>query len=98
MPDLLQRPGSRRISARRQRTPRGRHAAVGLDRRRRNRLQLLTMSDLPVDVDVLREEIRNTYTDVSTDHEQEFIFPTGRAWAQELAMGSTIRATQPAGG
>jgi arsenite methyltransferase len=41
-------------------------------------------TDSPVDVDVLREEIRKTYTDVSTDQEQEFIFPTGRAWAQEL--------------
>src|SRR5438876_5893868 len=38
----------------------------------------------PVDVDVLREEIRKTYTDVSIDQEQEFIFPTGRTWAQEL--------------
>ena len=38
----------------------------------------------PVDVDVLREEIRRTYTDVSTDHDAEFIFPTGRWWAQEL--------------
>ena len=42
------------------------------------------MTDPPVDVDVLREEIRKTYTDVSTDTEQEFIFPTGRAWAQDL--------------
>jgi arsenite methyltransferase len=39
---------------------------------------------LPVDVDVLREEIRKTYTDVSTDHDAEFIFPTGRWWAEEL--------------
>jgi arsenite methyltransferase len=38
----------------------------------------------PVDVDVLRSEIRKTYADVSTDREREFIFPTGRAWAQEL--------------
>jgi arsenite methyltransferase len=38
----------------------------------------------PVDVDVLREEIRKTYTDVSTDHDAEFIFPTGRWWAEEL--------------
>ena len=44
----------------------------------------MTASGLPVDIDVLREEIRRTYTDVSTDQEQEFIFPTGRAWAQEL--------------
>jgi arsenite methyltransferase len=42
------------------------------------------MSATDVDVDVLRDEIRKTYTDVSTDQEQEFIFPTGRAWAQEL--------------
>ena len=38
----------------------------------------------PVDVDVLRDEIQKTYTDVSTRPEQEFIFPTGRAWAEEL--------------
>jgi SAM-dependent methyltransferase len=38
----------------------------------------------PVDVDVLRDEIRKTYTDVSTDHDAEFIFPTGRSWAVEL--------------
>jgi arsenite methyltransferase len=38
----------------------------------------------PVDVNVLREEIRKTYTDVSTDADQDFIFPTGRAWAEEL--------------
>jgi SAM-dependent methyltransferase len=38
----------------------------------------------PVDVDVLREEIRKTYADVSNDQQRDFIFPTGRAWAQEL--------------
>jgi SAM-dependent methyltransferase len=37
-----------------------------------------------VDVDVLRHEIRKTYTDVSTDQQRDYIFPTGRAWAQEL--------------
>ena len=42
------------------------------------------MIEPPVDVDVLRDEIRRTYTDVSTDQDQQFIFPTGRAWAQEL--------------
>jgi arsenite methyltransferase len=44
----------------------------------------VSTTKIPVDVEVLREEIRKTYTDVSTDQEQEFIFPTGRAWAQEL--------------
>jgi arsenite methyltransferase len=41
--------------------------------------------EIPVDVDVLREEIRKTYTDVSTEQDQDFIFPTGREWAQQLA-------------
>ena len=40
--------------------------------------------DIPVDVDVLRDEIQKTYTDVATDTDRDFIFPTGRAWAQEL--------------
>ena len=44
----------------------------------------MTASDILVDVDLLREEIRRTYTDVSTEQDQEFIFPTGRGWAQEL--------------
>jgi arsenite methyltransferase len=44
----------------------------------------VSATDIPVDVDVLREEIRRTYTDVSIDQDQDFIFPTGRAWAQEL--------------
>lgn len=37
-----------------------------------------------IDVDVLRDAIRQTYTDVSTEQDQDFIFPTGRNWAQEL--------------
>jgi SAM-dependent methyltransferase len=44
----------------------------------------MSATDIPVDVDILREEIRKTYTEVSSEQEQEFIFPTGRAWAQEL--------------
>ena len=35
-------------------------------------------------VDVLRHEIEKTSTEVSTEPGQDFIFPTGRAWAQEL--------------
>src|SRR6187402_949858 len=44
----------------------------------------MSAPEIPVDVGVLREEIRKTYTQVSTDTERDFIFPTGRAWAQEL--------------
>ena len=38
----------------------------------------------PVDVEVLRHEIQKTYTAVSTEQEMDFIFPTGRGWAEEL--------------
>jgi arsenite methyltransferase len=44
----------------------------------------MSATEIPVDVEVLREEIRRTYADVSTDPDREFIFPTGRAWAQDL--------------
>ena len=44
----------------------------------------MSATEIPVDVDVLRREIRETYTAVSTEQEKEFTFPTGRAWAQEL--------------
>jgi SAM-dependent methyltransferase len=38
----------------------------------------------PVDVEVLREEIQKTYAEVSEQHDKDFIFPTGRAWAEQL--------------
>jgi arsenite methyltransferase len=38
----------------------------------------------PVDVEVLRSEIEKTYTEVSTDQDKAFIFPTGRSWAHDL--------------
>ena len=41
-------------------------------------------TEIPVDVDVLRDEIKKTYTEVSTAPEHDFIFPTGRTWAEEL--------------
>jgi arsenite methyltransferase len=44
----------------------------------------VSAAEPPVDVEVLRKEIRRTYADVSTEQGQAFIFPTGRAWAQEL--------------
>jgi SAM-dependent methyltransferase len=44
----------------------------------------MTTQNSPVDVDVLREEIQKTYGDVAGNSDQEFIFPTGRAWAREL--------------
>jgi SAM-dependent methyltransferase len=40
--------------------------------------------DLDVDVELLRGEIKKTYARVSERPEQDFIFPTGRAWAEDL--------------
>ena len=41
-------------------------------------------TETSVDVDLLRSEIKKTYTEVSTEPEKDFIFPTGRAWAEDL--------------
>jgi len=37
-----------------------------------------------IDVGLLKSEIRNTYASVSQEPEKDFIFPTGRGWAQDL--------------
>jgi SAM-dependent methyltransferase len=42
------------------------------------------MTDVTVDVDLLRSEIEKTYTEVSTEPAKDFIFPTGRSWAEDL--------------
>jgi arsenite methyltransferase len=41
--------------------------------------------DVEIDVDVLKTEIRKTYACVSEEPERDFIFPTGRSWADDLA-------------
>ncbi len=52
-------------------------------------------TDTPVDVGVLRREIEKTYTEVSTEPGRDFIFPTGRAWAQELGYPEPELAQVP---
>lgn len=37
-----------------------------------------------VDVATLKREIRKTYASVSQEPERDFVFPTGRAWAEDL--------------
>jgi arsenite methyltransferase len=56
----------------------------------------MSAADIPVDVDVLRQEIRKTYTDVSAEQEREFIFPTGRSWARELGYPEAELVRVPA--
>jgi arsenite methyltransferase len=40
--------------------------------------------DVEIDVEVLKNEIKKTYASVSEEPEKDFIFPTGRAWAEDL--------------
>jgi hypothetical protein len=41
--------------------------------------------DAPIDVELLKSEIKRTYSSVSEEPERDFIFPTGRAWAPTYA-------------
>jgi arsenite methyltransferase len=40
--------------------------------------------EIQIDVDVLKREIKKTYAGVSREPEKDFIFPTGRGWAEDL--------------
>ena len=40
--------------------------------------------DVDIDVALLKSEIQKTYASVSAEPERDFIFPTGRAWAEDL--------------
>jgi SAM-dependent methyltransferase len=40
--------------------------------------------EVEIDVELLKREIKKTYASVSEQPQTEFIFPTGRAWAEDL--------------
>jgi len=40
--------------------------------------------DVEIDVEVLKSEIKKTYAAVSEEPGRDFIFPTGRSWAEDL--------------
>jgi SAM-dependent methyltransferase len=40
--------------------------------------------EVDIDVGLLKDEIKKTYSSVSTDPDKDFIFPTGRSWAEDL--------------
>ena len=50
----------------------------------------------PIDVDLLRSEIRKTYAAVSQEPEREFIFPTGRSWAEDLGYPDVLASVPDA--
>src|ERR1700674_4309200 len=40
--------------------------------------------DVEIDLELLKSEIKKTYASVSEQPEQDFVFPTGRPWAEDL--------------
>jgi arsenite methyltransferase len=40
--------------------------------------------EVEIDVDLLKSEIKKTYSSVSQEPAKDFVFPTGRAWAEDL--------------
>ena len=48
--------------------------------------------DVEIDVEVLKSEIKKTYASVSQEPEKDFIFPTGRAWAEDLGYPEELAA------
>jgi arsenite methyltransferase len=40
--------------------------------------------DIGIDQELLKSEIKKTYASVSTEPERDFVFPTGRPWAEDL--------------
>jgi arsenite methyltransferase len=47
-------------------------------------------TDVGLDVELLKSEIRKTYASVSAEPETEFVFPTGRAWAEDLGYPAEL--------
>ena len=48
-----------------------------------------------LDVDQLKVEIGKTYTAVASDPDRAFMFPTGRAWAEDLDYPAELLAAVP---
>ena len=46
--------------------------------------------DVDIDVEVLKSEIKKTYACVSEEPGRDFIFPTGRAWAEDLGYPAEV--------
>jgi arsenite methyltransferase len=51
--------------------------------------------EIDIDVGVLKHEIRKTYASVSQEPDRDFIFPTGRAWAEDLGYPADELARVP---
>jgi hypothetical protein len=40
--------------------------------------------DVGIDIGLLKSEIKKTYASVSQEPDKDFVFPTGRSWAEDL--------------
>jgi hypothetical protein len=47
--------------------------------------------EVEIDVEVLKSEIKKTFASVSEQPQTDFIFPTGRAWAEDLGYPAEVR-------
>jgi SAM-dependent methyltransferase len=46
--------------------------------------------EVGIDVELLKSEIKKTYSAVSQEPERDFIFPRGRAWAEDLGYPAEL--------
>src|SRR6184192_1367047 len=46
--------------------------------------------EVDIDVSLLKSEIKKTYACVSDEPKRDFIFPTGRAWAEDLGYPAEL--------
>ena len=46
--------------------------------------------DIGIDVGLLKSEIKKTYASVSQEPEKDFVFPTGRSWAEDLGYPAEL--------
>ncbi|HEV8602179.1 MAG TPA: hypothetical protein VGQ68_02155 [Gaiellaceae bacterium] len=53
--------------------------------------------EVEIDVATLKSEIKRTYARVSTKPEEDFVFPTGRAWAEDLGYPDELAAVPDSG-
>jgi arsenite methyltransferase len=53
--------------------------------------------EVDIDVEVLKCEIKKTYARVSQEPDEDFIFPTGRAWILDLGYPPELVARLPEG-
>ena len=51
--------------------------------------------EIDIDVEVLKCEIKKTYARVSQEPDEDFVFPTGRAWILDLGYPSELVARLP---